>query len=300
MTSMPQVGAFGVNVPYESGYRDMRGDERENATLAYQRTRDEAQDSRQWQMDMSNTSWQRGTADMKAAGINPMLAVSQGGASTPAGAMGQVKKADTPSMPSAGANVQMQTAAQVRNLDAQTEKLQAETKEIAPTAGVGREYTAHRSAEIRQAIGESAMRIEEIIAKTDFHQSSAAHKDQDVKNLKATIPQIQETVRLIKTQSSHLGQQVRENLPKLEAALRKLEVIYKSMEMPGRETAHAFHQSATGAVLQTIREALKDILPGVGVILPGRTPPQKGSTSTSTTTHRPNESTTYKRTDIDR
>lgn len=39
--------------------------------------------NRNYATDMSNTSWQRGVADMKKAGINPMLAFSKGGASTP-------------------------------------------------------------------------------------------------------------------------------------------------------------------------------------------------------------------------
>lgn len=46
----------------------------------------EAQKNRDFQEKMSNSAYQRATQDMEKAGINPMLAFSQGGASSPSGA----------------------------------------------------------------------------------------------------------------------------------------------------------------------------------------------------------------------
>lgn len=43
----------------------------------------EAQKQREWEEYMSNTAYQRGMADMKKAGINPLLGYAAGAASTP-------------------------------------------------------------------------------------------------------------------------------------------------------------------------------------------------------------------------
>lgn len=48
---------------------------------------DQAQLNREWQSQMSNTAYQRAVADLKAAGLNPVLASSGSGAATTSGAM---------------------------------------------------------------------------------------------------------------------------------------------------------------------------------------------------------------------
>lgn len=48
----------------------------------------EATANRQWQTEMSNTAYQRSVKDLQAAGLNPIMAALNGGASTPSGSYG--------------------------------------------------------------------------------------------------------------------------------------------------------------------------------------------------------------------
>lgn len=265
---MPQVSGFGFSGPDWGAWHQQVKQEEQFADQAHTWSAEAAQKQIDFQERMSNTSWTRGVADMKNAGINPMLAVSQGGASTPAGAGFPGPKGATPAMSHVSGNAQMQTAAQIRNLDAQTRNLDAQTDEFPHTARVGREKTAHESANIRQQIAESSMRIENTIAETSKHDASAAQIRQQTLNLKETIPHIQESIKLLRAQTQQTGtltnearQRIRQDLPAIEANLKKLETIYKTMEGAGRESTHAFESTAAGAILRSIKDSLKGLVP---------------------------------------
>jgi hypothetical protein len=78
-----------------------------------------------FQQDMSNTSYQRAVADMKQAGLNPMLAYSQGGASTPVGATTQVQNALGAGATSAQTGTQLYLNTQQNLADIQLKNEQA-------------------------------------------------------------------------------------------------------------------------------------------------------------------------------
>lgn len=101
-----------------------------------------ARDQMAFQQKMSNTAYQRQVADLKAAGINPMLVSRLGGASTPAGAMPQYENvgaaassAFSAAQSSGAAAQQAQTAEnlseyQIKQVEALTDKVREEIKNI--------------------------------------------------------------------------------------------------------------------------------------------------------------------------
>lgn len=90
----------------------------------------QARINRQFQLNMSSTAYQRAMADMKAAGLNPMLAYQQGGASTSGGATASGEMREAGRGAASAAQIMMDQKRvnnETKVADAQEKKLSAET-----------------------------------------------------------------------------------------------------------------------------------------------------------------------------
>lgn len=144
------------------GYRGQQETNAANAAMANRQM--------EFQAGQTGTAYQRGTADMQAAGLNPMLAYSQGGAGSGSGAsavMGNEMGAGVSSGLQAA-----QTLAGLKQMSAQTENVSAQTENLAKDLDVKDSQVAVNNA-----------RVNEIIQDTHTSGASAKQMQQQVANL---------------------------------------------------------------------------------------------------------------------
>lgn len=123
---------------------------RNDQSRANERNIDLTREQMAFQERMSNTSYQRAVKDMQAAGLNPMLAYSQGGASSPAGSAAHVEPKTPISSNSALQAAQTsQAVAQVMNTRAQTDLLVAQAQKTRSETYDASLNSAGRAAEVR-------------------------------------------------------------------------------------------------------------------------------------------------------
>jgi len=173
-----------------------------------------------WQEKMANSEWQRGVEDMKAAGLNPMLGFSQGGASTPNVSAATVNPEDAmgKGIASAG-NKAMQTLA-MQQMAANVDLTKANTLkaiEDAKTAGVtSANAGARQEAELANIRAEYRRILE-------GENLTIAQRDQLERLLPGMIRQQQEQLGLTAGQASSARAETRlkeADIPSAEAAAR--------------------------------------------------------------------------------
>jgi len=148
--------------------------------------RSSARSQMDFQREMSNTSHQREVADLRAAGLNPILSAKLGGSSTPLGAQAQQPDYSSPvrdaaSAAAAASGIKLQQA-QVRNLDADSSN-----KEV--TARI-----ANRTELVQ--VQSQIEALEKLKADTGVSSATKSRIDQEIRNLLATEA-------LIKSQHAH-------------------------------------------------------------------------------------------------
>lgn len=150
----------------------------------------EASRNRSFQEDMSSTSYQRAVEDLRAAGLNPILAAKVGGASTPYGAMANIPDLGASMSSAMSSSLGWEKVEQEKGLlEAQTKAAEASAEQSASQAGLNQQQTANlkqmsvqiieQTNLIREQQRSTAASARQADSQTELNYTTAYGKDLD-------------------------------------------------------------------------------------------------------------------------
>ena len=211
---------------------------------ANQFTADEAQKQRDWEQYMSDTAYQRQVADMRAAGINPAMAMHNGsGASTPSGAAGSsVSPANAFKMSDLLQLIMIPMQRKLMGAQAQQAKDLGKAALITANANARNAGTNERNA----GTNEYNSQTERYRAETDRMR---AQIERDVARARINVDEAE--VGRIAEQAAYLKLQ-REQLPK------QLEIAEKNADSQARHALAALRQADAAVQNAATNDRLSD------------------------------------------
>lgn len=205
-------------------------------------------ENQSWLKMMSDTSYQRSTQDMIAAGLNPMLGFSQGGASTPGSSAATVEPNMAMSRATSSAATKAMQMAQIQLTSEQARKTKVE-------------------ADFGQAF--NAANIPELAFRSTQESSRASA---EVDKILADISQLEKQGKVSEEQAAKLREetkQVREMLPYLKEASGIQTQLQKYQVPSARSEARLYEELESGRTGDTIGGALLDIIRKINAIRKG-------------------------------
>lgn len=233
-TNMPGVGSIiGSGLDSFMGSRDQGRANEANIGLS--------REQMAFQERMSSTSYQRAVADMRAAGLNPMLAYAQGGASTPSGSLAHVE----PKAP-VGASTALQAAntqaavQQVLNSKANTELVLAQADKV-------------RSETMSQRLNSARLQAEvsELLERANSHFQGAVPQQERVRKIRADS-ELQEQLGQLKQLEVTLAG----DTFSADVARRKADSILTQQEIPKSKAEAEFWKSSAGDISPYLKQLM--------------------------------------------